>query len=101
MTTPTLKFLADVEPLPDELAALDELVAPPPPAAALELEELLLPHAVASARAAATTTIGVPRRQILDLITAPLSASAKARAYTTSGIDVEALRPRPRSITSG
>jgi hypothetical protein len=73
VTTPTLKFFGAAL-----LVALEELVAPPPPAAALELdEELLEPHAVASANAAATTTNGVPRRQILDLITAPLSASAK------------------------
>jgi hypothetical protein len=99
VTTPTLKLLADAEPLPDELA-LDEVAAPPPPAAELELEVLLDPQAVASARAAATTTIGVPRRHILDLITAPLSASAKGRAYTTSRIDVEAPCPAATPITS-
>src|SRR5947209_20467677 len=83
VTTPTLKFLG--------AALLVAVVAPPPPPDALVVDDvLLLPQAVASANAAATTTNGVPRRQILDLITAPLSASAEGRAYTTSGIDVEA-----------
>ena len=96
VTTPTLKFFAAAL-----LVALDELVAPlPPPAAELDDDELLLPQAVASAKAAAMTTNGVPRRLILNLITAPLSASAEGRAYTTLPIDVEAVCPRPHSITS-
>jgi hypothetical protein len=47
--------------LDDELvaAALDE-VEPPPAAAELELELLLLPHA-ASANAATTPTVDIPR----------------------------------------
>jgi hypothetical protein len=83
------------------LVALAELVAPAPPPDAVVVDELLLlPQAVARANAAATTTNGVPRRQILDLITAPLSASAEGRAYTTPPIDVEAVCRCVGSITS-
>jgi hypothetical protein len=67
VTTPTLKFFAAAELVPEALdvaAALD--VAP---AAALELDELLLPHALANATVATNPTVSVPRRPIFDLTT--------------------------------
>jgi hypothetical protein len=67
VTTPTLKFFAAAELVPEALdvaAALD--VAP---AAALELDELLLPHALANATVATNPTVSVPRRPIFNLTT--------------------------------
>jgi hypothetical protein len=67
VTTPTLKFFAAAELVPealDDAAALD--VAP---AAALELDELLLPHALANATVATNPTVSVPRRPIFNLTT--------------------------------
>jgi hypothetical protein len=96
VTTPTLKFFGAAL-----LVALDEVVAPAPAPAALEVDdELLLPHAVASAKAAATTTIGVPRRHILDLIVLPFLQVRRGRAYTTPGIDVAGLSRFPQPIIS-
>jgi hypothetical protein len=82
VTTPTLKFFADVdeELLPDELAAaLDE---------PLELDELLLllPHA-ASASAATAPTMHVPMRPLFNITRNSLSKLGKRRTYNTEPTD--------------
>jgi hypothetical protein len=71
VTTPTLKFFAAAELLPaalDVAAALD-VELDPPAAAELELDELLLPHALANATVATNPTVSVPRRPIFHLTT--------------------------------
>jgi hypothetical protein len=69
VTTPTLKFFAAAELVPDALDVAAALDVAPAAALELELDELLLPHALANATVATNPTVSVPRRPIFDLTT--------------------------------